>query len=296
MRGRRIGVVGMAIVLATGMAACGSEEDDGAESSNAAAVEVVMTDYAYAVSGDLPAGGTLRMINDGAETHMVAIGLLRDGMGLADVQGAIESGEDAAFEEVFGDEIGAPGNILSAGSTAEITVPDLGAGEYALMCFIPTVGSGLPHAAQGMVSLVTVTDEAAEPAAGDVALTVVPGEAVDGPTELTAGHHLFDVTLDGDVADLEPALLRIADGEDVESTFATIDAEFETAFNAAEGPTAELAAEVAALLVVAIHDLGEASSIQLGFDLEPGAYALVFTDTDVDGPKDLTTRLEFTVT
>ena len=308
MVGRRMGGAVAALVLALGLGACGDDDEgDGAADAGVDAggdtggdapepAEIVMQDYSYVVRGEAPVGGALRFTNDGEEVHMVAMGRFRDGMTIADVQEALSSDDEAAIESVLIEEPGTPGGLLPPGRSVDVSVVDLTPGEYALICFLPAVGSGAPHFAEGMVSSLTVTDEEVEPPVADVELTMTPGEAIEGPAELDAGRHTFGVTVEGDAADLEPFILRVPDGEDAEAVFNALDEEVEAAFSSESGPPAEFAATLAESLVIAAHDLGPATSFRLGADLEPGNYVLVMIDTDPEGPKDLTTRYEFTVT
>jgi hypothetical protein len=95
MRSFRRGTsVFLALLLAGSLAACGDDDDDagggGATettevATGADAVDVVMTDYAYSISGNLKPGGTIRLSNNGKEFHMMALGRLKEGKTLGDL-------------------------------------------------------------------------------------------------------------------------------------------------------------------------------------------------------------------
>jgi hypothetical protein len=90
-------VLALSAVLALGMAACGS--DDGEEAETTTTVEAVqgsdmvtidMTDYAYTVSGPLTAGGMIRFTNSGKEYHLAAMGKLKPGKTLEELKATLD--------------------------------------------------------------------------------------------------------------------------------------------------------------------------------------------------------------
>ena len=95
---KRSRVVGLVAIAALGLAACGDDDDTEETTSETTAVTtpqgsssvtVDMTDYAYAVSGPLTAGGTLKVANRGKEFHLMHISKLKPGKTLADLQTAL---------------------------------------------------------------------------------------------------------------------------------------------------------------------------------------------------------------
>lgn len=276
------------------------------------AVAITMGDYSYAVDGALKAGGTLKMTNAGKEFHMVGVGKFKEGKTLADLQaalsqpppGADEGGGDdqtstptaeapAGDEEGDGadptadvvDEVELPvGSIFGPGQGAEITVPDFGEGEYALICFIPTEGDPeqTPHFAKGMVNTLTVTDEKAPEPTADATYAMAAGKAVTGPATLTAGRHVLKVTVSGDGSEeLEPTLVK----PDAGKTIADMDRAFDSLFQAAM--PANAADKIPGDLVVGAFDFGPAKAVYLTVDLTPGTYTLSGQDTDdEDAPSD----------
>ena len=97
-------------------------------------------------------------------------------------QGGEGGGEQANPTAEFIEELGFPGNIMSPGQTVEVSVPNLTPGTYALICFIPTEGSGAPHVAMGMINQLEVVTGAAPPEpTSDATYRLAPDKAIEGP-------------------------------------------------------------------------------------------------------------------
>src|SRR5687768_12117560 len=88
---------GLALALALGVAACGSDDDTPAESADettttteAAAgnvLSITETEYAYAVEGSPKPGAlTIEVSNEGKELHMIAMAKLQAGKTLEDAK------------------------------------------------------------------------------------------------------------------------------------------------------------------------------------------------------------------
>lgn len=183
------------------------------------------------------------------------------------------------FADVLEDTGGFPGAIMSPGETAEVLSPTLAAGSYALICFIPGEGDGVPHFAEGMVGQLEVIAGSAPPVpTADVTYKVTKGRAVEGPATLTAGRHTmkFEVAAGGD--QLEPTLVRLNAG----TTFAALDAAFTRLFESDTPPAAGTAARVPGQIVYGGLDLGPVTTFYLTVDLKAGNYALVAEDSDVE--------------
>lgn len=156
-----------ALLLLVG-AACSSDDDSGGESSSAttaaqettttaapepAALDVTSTDFAYALSQDTVPAGLVRVTqqNDGEESHQVTLIKLDDGQTADQLATALADGGDtAAAPEAYA---GGP-NSTAPGAEDSVTV-DLAAGNYALICFIPS-SDGESHFQKGMVGSLTV--------------------------------------------------------------------------------------------------------------------------------------------
>lgn len=324
---RRPAAVFIAVALAGGLAACGDDDEAATTTTTVAgsdAVDITMTDYAYAVSGNLKSGGTIRLANTGNEFHMIGLLKLKDGKTIEDVTALLEAeggdeggpttttadgsgaattttaateGEGEEEEDPFaeiGEDVGAPGSFMGPGQEAEITVPGFGEGTYAMICFLPTEGGGPPHFAQGMIGELTVVgDEAAEPTA-DTTFKLEPGKPISGPSTLTAGRHVLKFEGVGDAGELEPGLAKL-------NTGATV-ADINRAFEAFETETdfvlpVNAASQIPGQLIVGIFDLLSADSVYVAVDLTPGTYGIDAHDSDVeDPPTDPVEKITFTVT
>lgn len=183
------------------------------------------------------------------------------------------------FADVLEDTGGFPGAVMSPGETAEVMSPSLPAGTYALICFIPGEGDGVPHFAEGMVGQLDVVagDTPAVPTA-DATYKVAKGKAVEGPATLTAGRHTlkFEVAAGGD--QLEPTLVRLNSG----TTYAALYTAFTKTFEGKTPPAVGTAAKLPGQVVYGGLDLGPVTTFYLTVDLKAGNYALVAEDTDVE--------------
>ena len=283
-----------------------------------ALVTINMVDHAFQVSGPLTAGGTIRLVNMGTEFHMIGIGKLKPGKTMADLQrvlaeesgppgggastttttargatttstarGATTSTTAAGGEDEpdptaeIVDEVGLPGAFMSPGESAEVTVPNLDVGTYALLCFIPTEGEGTPHFAKGMVNqLEVVAGPAPAPPTADATYRLSPGKAVEGPATLTAGKHTLKFEAAAGSQQLEPGLIRLNAG----STLERLDAAFVTLFESDAPPAKGAAAQVPGQVVYGGFDLEAVTTFHLTVDLKPGNYYIVAEDTDVETP------------
>ena len=166
---------------------------DSATASAALAAPNVVTfkavDYAFAGPDTIRAGlTTVRMQTGGKEMHQISIFRIDSGKTVADVNAAMKNpnAPPAWFKEVAGVNAPAPG------LAAEVTM-NLDAGNYMLLCFIPSP-DGVPHVAKGMVKPLTVTGTAvaaAEPKA-DVVMKL-SDYAFDMSAPATAGQHMIRV-------------------------------------------------------------------------------------------------------
>jgi hypothetical protein len=267
-----------ALAVVATLTACGDDDDDGtADEATVDPVEVTMTDHAYDVSGPLRPGGTLRVRNDGDETHMMAMGRLHDGVALDDLLEAFQSDDEGAADALV-DVIGAPGNYLTPGHELEITAPDLEPGTYVMVCFFGTEGDGTPHVFNGMAATLTVEGQRVTTQAADTNYTISPGKAIDGPDRLDPGHHVLDINATGSAKQLEVSLWRV----DNDQTLANVRDRMNQLADA-EIPPPGAGREAAQLLTVAVHPFGDSGRLLLGVSLDPGQYILAAINTDDDG-------------
>ncbi len=266
------------LLLATlPLSACGSDDDEpsaapsGSTSPTAApaAPEMAITgvDYGFQVSGSMAAGLTkISFTNAGKEMHMTGLGKLQAGKKLADVQAALKSGEEAAFETVFDEKEGdsnAP-QVLSPGYSAS-TYMTLSAGTYTLICFVPAA-DGKAHYEKGMLSEFTVaaaTSTTAAVAPKASAELVFANGKLTGPASLPAGKTVFRVTTD---ANHELIGLIPLNGATPEQALAYIEAKFESD-KPPTGP--DLGA-----IGLQIHDFDAGEEIVFELDLKPGTLML----------------------
>ena len=114
---------------------------------DAARVDVHATDYAFAI-GDVAAGRTsFVLVNDGAETHVLEIVKLADGVTFAEALAA--DGDEGTLVGYWVTGMAAPG-----GDEEAITF-DLEPGNYVLACYIPNA-DGTSHLELGMQHQFTV--------------------------------------------------------------------------------------------------------------------------------------------
>jgi hypothetical protein len=189
------------------------------------------------------------------------------------------AGDQNPFADILEDTGGFPGAVMSPGETAEVLSPSLAAGSYALICFVPGEGDGVPHFAEGMVGqLEVIAGTAPAVPTADVTYKVTKGRAIEGPATLTAGRHTikFEVAAGGN--QLEPTLVRLNAG----TTFAALDAAVTRVFESDKPPAAGTATRLPGQIVYGGLDLGPVTTFYLTVDLKAGNYALVAEDTDVE--------------
>lgn len=201
----------MVLALSLVAAACGDDDDDdddaGSPTATTAAatttsttvaaaeindVAVTAADFSFDAPASIPAGlSTLTLENTGAESHQAQLLLLNDGVTPADFAAAAQDSEEAVFALVS--FAGGPGPAAPEGGS-QATV-DLEAGQYMMVCFIPSP-DGVPHIAKGMVRPLEVTPStgpAATPPEADAEVTL-KDFAFDAPATIDAGKTTIAVT------------------------------------------------------------------------------------------------------
>lgn len=115
-------------------------------------VTMKLADYSFTLSTPLTAGThTIRVENDGAQPHEVEIVRLAPGKSAADMAVWVDRQYGPPPGEPLG---GVP--AIPVGAHADIT-ENFTPGNYALLCFVPDVKDGKPHAAHGMVKQISVS-------------------------------------------------------------------------------------------------------------------------------------------
>ena len=114
---------------------------------------IVASDYKFDAPDEVPAGMmTIHLVDNGSEMHHVAFVKLNDGKTMADLAEALKKNGPPPAWAVDHGGVNPPhpgGGMASATQMLE-------AGNYALLCFIPSA-DGVPHFAKGMVRPLTVT-------------------------------------------------------------------------------------------------------------------------------------------
>ncbi len=196
----------MVLALSLVAAACGDDDDDdddaGSPTATTAAatttsttvaaaakineVAVSAADFSYDLPASIPAGLTAITLENtsAAEAHQAQLLLLNDGVTAADFAAAAQESEEAVFALVS--FAGGPGPAAPEGGS-QATV-DLEAGQYMVVCFIPSP-DGVPHIAKGMVQPLEVTPSsgpAATPPKADAEVTL-KDFGFDAPATIDAG-------------------------------------------------------------------------------------------------------------
>ncbi|MGQ0520959.1 MAG: hypothetical protein ACT4PX_07405 [Actinomycetota bacterium] len=251
-------------------AASGAGEAGGAGRRGPAnKVSVEMRDYAFDVSGSVVAGAvTLAVKNSGKELHMAAFTRLKAGKTLADVRAAAESEDEAAFGEVFEQDPDTPGTFLSPGQSEELTVSSVRAGTYAILCFLPTAGEGVPHLAKGMLNTLKVGEGEAEMEVEADATYAIDDGHIDGPSTLAPGRTTLRMTSAG----TGPHELLVVRKKDVTSTFQQIDDAFDTLFESETPPPVGYADGLPAVIAAGSFDVPPGKAVFVTLDLAPGQY------------------------
>jgi hypothetical protein len=108
-------------------------------------VEVVATEYAFAVPSPVPAGATsVRLVNEGAEDHELIIGRIVDGKTFEDARSTTDLLSVVPETDVL---------QAKPGQAAEMAI-DVVAGEWFMACYL-TTADGRSHFEAGMVGSFT---------------------------------------------------------------------------------------------------------------------------------------------
>lgn len=204
-------VAAIALIATACSTSQAAEKSDSTAVAGATAPNVVVvktSDYAFDAPDTVRAGlTTLRLVtNPGQEMHQVGLIRLDSGKTPADLFNAMKSpGPMPKWAiEVAGVNPPAPGQ------TAEATL-NLAAGNYLLVCFVPSP-DGVPHIAKGMSrALVVAGTAAAAPLPGDVEIKLTD-YAFGLSKPLTAGQHVIRVVNDGQQW-REVMVIRLAPGK-----------------------------------------------------------------------------------
>ena len=164
------------LLVAAAVVACTAKETPRptdttvAATANAAApqsgpntVHIVAKDYSFDAPAQIPAGLTrLHLMDQGKELHQAQLIKLGEGKTFEEFMTALKSMKPNTPPPAWVIFSGGP-NGAAPGGTSEAT-ETLEAGNYALICFIPS-SDGIPHVMKGMAKSLVVTPNTAAPAA-----------------------------------------------------------------------------------------------------------------------------------
>lgn len=241
-----------------------------------APLTITITDSAFDVPGSVRPGGAVEFVNVGNEAHYVQIRRIADGSRYADAAAAVDSFDAMA---AITTEFGAPGNVITPGHRITVATPVLVAGDYILLDWFPVEGdtTGAFHAGVGLVASLTVEGDPVDPPTPTESYTITAGQAIDGPTELTAGHHEIEVRFtDGAIG--FPTLFTLADGDDPQAVVDRLAAEFDQ-----EPWAVGTGMHMAGYLVASLFGPVGGDVMTVGVDLAPGRYLLTSLGYDNDG-------------
>lgn len=184
------------------------------EAASIPEINIEAIDFAYTAPDTLEAGWVrVNLTNSGAESHHVQFLRLNDGVTLNQFEEALHQGEGLAMALV--QQVGGVGAI--APNESAQAVLNLPAGQYVILCFIPSPGDKVAHHEKGMLKSLTVKPAsgvaASEPAA-DMEVRL-KDFSFDMPESLPAGQLAIKVTNEGPEPH-EFNILRLAEGKGVD--------------------------------------------------------------------------------
>jgi hypothetical protein len=193
-----------------------------ADSAALPEIEIDAADYSYTAPETVTAGWIrVTLTNSGAEPHHVQFLRLNDGVTVQQFEDALKQAEGPAL--AMTKQVGGVGAVHPGGSAQAVI--DLPAGEYVILCLIPSPSDQTAHHAKGMIKSLTVSGEdnrAAEPAASleirlkDFMFTM--------PESLPAGKTVIKVVNDGPEPH-EFNILRLEEGKTVDDVMKFLNGE-----------------------------------------------------------------------
>jgi hypothetical protein len=184
-------------------------------------IRIEAADFSYSVSEPITAGWVgITLTNSGAEAHHIQFLRLNDGVTFDQFQDALLQGEGPAL--ALTEQVGGVGTIAPAGTAQALL--NLPAGEYAILCFVPSPTDHLPHLAKGMVQSLTVeaaTSTRREEPTADLTIEL-KDFMFDMPETLPAGDIMIEIVNQGPEAH-EWNVLRLAEGRILEDVMAYLE-------------------------------------------------------------------------
>lgn len=215
-------------------------------------------DFSYKAPEAIEAGWVrVKLTNSGKEPHHVQFLRLNNDETLEQFQEALKQGEGPALALVK--EMGGVGAIAPTGSAQAVI--NLPAGQYVILCFIPSTSDHVPHLAKGMIKNLTVqesTGATAKESTTDLSVTM-KDFLFDLPETLPAGPRIIKVTNNGPESH-ELNLLRLEEGKTVEDV--------KESLAAPNGPPPFMP-------VGGINGLAAGLSGYIEYDFQPGTYVAI---------------------
>jgi hypothetical protein len=174
-------------------------------------ISIDAADFSYTAPETISEGWVrVKLTNSGQEPHHVQFLRLNDGVTLAQFEEVLKQGEGPAMALV--QQMGGVGAI--APTLSAQAVLNLPAGEYVILCLIPSPSDHVAHVAKGMIKSLTVQPAKAATAFETKAdLTVhMQDFAYDLPDSMPAGPLTIQVINNGPEAH-EFNIMRLADGK-----------------------------------------------------------------------------------
>jgi uncharacterized cupredoxin-like copper-binding protein len=257
-------ILSVTFALAFVLAACSPASPTAAPTAAAAAptsipeITIDAADFTYAAPESISAGWVrVKFTNSGKEPHHIEFLRLNDDVTFEGFQEAMRNGPGS--EMTVSKLMGGVGAIAPNGSAQ--VVLNLPAGNYVLICFVPSPSDNVPHLAKGMIKTLTVQESTTAAAKEPIAdLTVTMKDFLfDLPETLPAGPRTIKVINNGPEPH-ELNLLRLAEGKTLEDVN-----QFLAAPN---GPPPFVP-------VGGINGLDAGLSGYIEFDFEPGTYVAI---------------------
>lgn len=193
------------LLAVSGLFACAKTDKAPAADSNAApaaasvtpapaeppVITIVASNFKYEAPDTIPAGMvTLKLVNKGPELHHVQLVRLTGGKTYADFLVAVKETKPGTPPPSWIETVGGP-NSPAPGGEMQIT-EDLPAGNYAMICLIPSTDH-IPHLAKGMLKALTVipSTTASAPAPTSDIRVAMTDYAWEVTPAITAGKHVI---------------------------------------------------------------------------------------------------------
>lgn len=176
-------------------------------------IEIDAADYSYTAPETVTAGWVrVILTNNGTEPHHVQFVRLNDGVTAEQFEEALKQGEGPAMALVK--QVGGVGAVHPGGTVQAVV--NLPAGEYVILCLIPSPGDHVAHHAKGMIKPLKVEAGAGSANEPQADLSVSLKDFMfTMPESLPAGKTVVKVTNEGPEPH-EFNILRLEEGKTVE--------------------------------------------------------------------------------